>query len=120
MQKVKFKPKKKGRVGQFLRRFAEIVIAGGPHYIQPLCTVQLLGTSVQSNLVYVNLDNVKNLDYVNFFFWRDFLFSGKPGFLQTFFRPNLDYVKIFSLIDYFLLWFLVKNRRNWGWFDYQK
>ena len=36
MQKVKFKPKKKGRVGQFLRRFAEIVIAGGPHYIQPL------------------------------------------------------------------------------------
>ena len=40
MQKVKFKPKKKGRVGQFLRRFAEIVIAGGPHYIQPLCTVR--------------------------------------------------------------------------------
>ena len=40
MQKVKLKPKKNGRVGQFLRKFAEIVIAGGPHYIQPLCSVR--------------------------------------------------------------------------------
>ena len=39
MQKVKLKPKKKGRVGQFLRKFAEIVIAGGPYYIQPLWNV---------------------------------------------------------------------------------
>ena len=71
-------------------------------------------TLVQSNLVYVNLDNVKNLDYVNFFNWRDLLFSNKPGFLQLFLRPNLDYVNILSLLDYFLLIFLVRNERISG------
>ena len=40
MQKVELKPKKNGRVGQFLRKFAEIVIAGGPYYIQPLWIVR--------------------------------------------------------------------------------
>ena len=39
MQKVELKPKKNGRVGQFLRELSEIVIAGGPYYIQPLCSV---------------------------------------------------------------------------------
>ena len=37
VQKVELKPKKNGRLGQFLRKFAEIAIAGGPYYIQPLC-----------------------------------------------------------------------------------
>ena len=43
MEKVELKPKKNGRVGQFLRKFAEIVNAGGPFYIQPLCMGRLFG-----------------------------------------------------------------------------
>ena len=45
MQKVELKPKKNGRVGQFFRKFVEIVIAGGPYYIQPLCSVYKNGLS---------------------------------------------------------------------------
>ena len=54
---------------------------------------------VQSNLVNLNLGNEKNLDYANFFPWRDFLISDKRGFLRLFLKENLDNVKILSLVD---------------------
>ena len=51
MQKVKLKPKKNGRVGQFLRKFAEIVIAGGPYYIQPLYILFKKRTNVKGSIL---------------------------------------------------------------------
>ena len=87
-------------------------------YIQNALCIECM-MRVQSNLVYVKLDNVKNLDYVNFFLWRDLLFSGKPGFLQLFSEVKPGLCKdfefgslFFALIscqkweNFRLIWFL--------------
>ena len=59
MQKVEFIPKKNVRVGQFLRKFAEIVTAGGPYYIQPLC-----------NASYDKYSNLDKKGYFGFHFLK--------------------------------------------------